>query len=483
MTRILFSNNMILQSSDIKIKKGLDLPLEGAAERRCTDGRGATRYAVKPTDYVGLVPRLLVSEGDRVQRGDALFCDKNDARIRFTSPCDGRVCGVVRGERRQLQAVVVEKTQESPRLFPTDDMDVKEAMLRTGLWTMLRQRPFGTVANPDSHPKAVVVSCFDSAPLAPDYDYMLQGREADFCHGLEALAAAGGCPVHVGFRRQGRQLTVVEQWAHAAPCEVGLHVVEGPHPAGNVGTLIARVCPIDKGDVVWTMGPQEVAMLGLLVRTGEYRPEKYVAVAGPQVADPHYYRVLSGVSVASLTAGQVPHAHYPRLDDTERYPSRYVSGNVLSGTQVEADGFLGGYDSLLTILPEGAYYDFMGWLLPGVRKHSFSRTFVSGFLPARGGRFPFALPDALKPQFDTNLHGGVRPLVFTGNFERVFPFDIYPLQLLKACIVGDMELQEKLGIYEVEPEDFALCEYIDISKTDIQPIIREALEKLRKEGA
>ena len=223
-------------------------------------------------------------------------------------------------------------------------------------------------------------------------------------------------------------------------------------------------------------------MLGLLLRTGEYRPEKYVAVAGPRTADPHYYRVLSGVSVRDLAAGQVPHAHYPRLDDGERCASRYISGNVLSGTQVAADGFLGGYDSLLTILPEGEYYDFMGWLLPGVRKHSFSRTFVSGFLPACAKRLPFALPDMLKPQFDTNLHGGVRPLVFTGNFERVFPFDIYPLQLLKACIIGDMELQENLGIYEVEPEDFALCEYIDISKTDIQPIIREALEKLRKEA-
>ena len=208
--------------------------MEGAAERRCTDARGATLYAVKPTDYVGLVPRLLVAEGDGVRRGDALFCDKNDARIRFTSPCDGRVCGVVRGERRQLQAVVVEKSQEMPLTLPVDNMDVKEAMLRTGLWTMLRQRPFGTVASPDSCPKAVVVSCFDTAPLAPDYDYVLQGREADFCRGLEALAALGGCPVHVGFRQHGHLYHAVEQWAHAAPCQVGLYVVEGPHPAGNV---------------------------------------------------------------------------------------------------------------------------------------------------------------------------------------------------------------------------------------------------------
>lgn len=473
---------MILQSSYIKIKKGLDLPFEGAAERRTTDARGEARYAVKPTDYVGLVPRLLVAEGDMVRRGDALFCDKHDARIRFTAPCDGRVCEVVRGERRQLQAVVVEKTQDLPLVLPLEDMDVKEAMLRTGLWTMLRQRPFGIVANPDSHPKAVVVSCFDSAPLAPDYDFMLQGRETDFCHGLEALAALAGCPIHLCFRPQQGLHTIVEQWARTASCPVGVHVVDGPHPAGNVGTQIARLCPINKGDVVWTMGPQEVAMLGLLVRTGEYRPEKYVAVAGPQAMDPHYYQVFSGVSVSGLLSGQVPQTQSPRLGEEKEMTFRYISGNVLSGTQVAADGFLSGYDSLLTLLPEGDYYDFMGWLLPGVRKHSFSRTFLSGFLPSRSCKCRFRLPDCVKPRFDTNVHGSVRPLVFTGNFERVFPFDIYPLQLLKACIIGDMELQENLGIYEVEPEDFALCEYIDISKTDIQPIIREALEKLRKEA-
>ncbi len=443
----------------IKIREGLDLPMEGKAACRTTDARGVGTYAVKPTDYVGLVPRLLVGEGDCVRRGDALVCDKHDDRIRLTSPVDGVVKAVVRGERRLLQAVVVERDGESA-VRQYDTHDVKEVMLETGLWAMLRQRPFGTIANPDDSPKAVVVSAFDSAPLAPEYDYVLKGREQDFCQGLRAMTTLTKGVVHVCFR-QGQQLAAkVEAMAES---RIVPHYVSGPHPAGNVGTQIARLCPIDKGDRVWTMNPQDVAVLGRLMRTGEYHPERMVAVAGPAARSPQYYHVVAGACVESLVEEQLP----------EEETVRIVSGNVLSGTRIERNGYMCGYDSMLTLLPEGNYYDFMGWLLPGLRKHSFSRTFLSGFMPER---------KVLKPKFDTNRHGDVRPFVFTGNFERVFPFDIYPLQLIKACIVGDMELQEKLGIYEVEPEDFALCEYIDISKTDIQPIIREALEKLRKEG-
>ena len=443
----------------IKIKKGLDLPLEGVAECRTIDARDIDIYAVKPTDYVGLVPRLLVGEGDRVRRGDTLVCDKHDERIRLTSPVDGVVKAVVRGEKRLLQAVVVEHEGE-PADRKYDTHDVKEAMLQTGLWAMLRQRPFGTIANPDDKPKAVVVSAFDSAPLAPDYDYVMQGREEYFCQGLAALASLTDGVLHVCFRKGQRLAQAVQK---TEGTKIVSHFVEGSHPAGNVGTQIARLCPIDKDDRVWTMNVQDVATLGRLMGTGEYHPERVVAVAGPAAHSPQYYQVMVGACVERLIKEQLP----------EEVAVRIVSGNVLSGTRIERDGFVGAYDNMLSLLPEGDYYDFMGWLLPGVRKHSFSRTFLSGFVPERKG---------LKPRFDTNRHGSVRPFVFTGNFERVFPFDIYPLQLIKACIVGDMELQEQLGIYEVEPEDFALCEYIDISKTDIQPIIREALEKLRKEG-
>lgn len=470
----------------IRIKKGLDLPIEGVAEYRVSDARDIATYAVKPTDFVGLVPKLLVAEGDRVSAGDALFCDKNDDRIRFVSPVDGEVQAVVRGEKRKLLAVVVKKASASTSQDkqPVCQDDLKKNMLDSGLWALLRQRPFGTVASPDSNPKAIVVSCFDSAPLAPDYDFAMQGRESDLCEGLEALASLTEGTLFVTSRPGGRLARFVEQHVASKQKNVRVEYFEGPHPAGNVGTQIACLCPINKGETVWTVNVQDVAVIGRWVRTGVYCPERVIAVAGPQTKNPHYYRVIAGACIESIVEDQKLNPDYPAIHASEQGQGRLrvVSGNVLSGSRIAEDGFLGAYDSLLTLLPEGDYYDFMGWLLPGLTKHSFSRTFASGFVPRCMTGIYSMLPEFVKPKFDTNVHGGVRPLVFTGNFERVFPFDIYPLQLLKACIIGDIDLMEKLGIYEVEPEDFALCEYIDPSKTDIQPIIREALEKLRKEA-
>ena len=472
-----------MMSNIINIKKGLDLPISGAAERCITDARHIATYAVKPTDFVGMVPRLLVAEGDSVKAGDALFCDKKDERIRFTSPVDGTVKSVLRGDKRLLLAVVVEKGTDTKTLRDVPTTDVKEAMLQTGLWTMLRQRPFGTVANPDNTPKAIVVSCFDSAPLAPDYDFVMKGYEDDLCHGLDALASLTAGELHVSFRPDQRLAHAVEQMSRSACKNIRIHYIAGPHPAGNVGTQIAQFCPINKGDIVWTMNPQDVAVLGHLMRTGEYRPEKTVAVAGPHIKNPHYYRIVAGACVEGIAQSQTLNPDYPQMVTPQPMAgSRIISGNVLSGTQIAPNGFVGGYDSLISILPEGDYYDFMGWLMPGMRKYSFSRTFWSGFVPSWLHGIFHELPQCLSLKFDTNTHGEVRPLVFTGSFERVFPFDIYPLQLIKACIIGDIELQENLGIYEVEPEDFALCEFIDTSKTDLQPIIRQALEILRKEA-
>ena len=459
----------------ITIRKGLDLPISGAAELRLTDARSITTYAVKPTDFVWLTPRLLVEEGDSVAVGNALFCDKNDERIRFTSPVSGQVKAIVKGEKRRLLEVVVETdfksapTQELPK---TAD-DIKATMLQCGLWTTLRQRPFGTVANPDDKPKAIFVSAFSSAPLAPNYDFVLQGKEEWLKKGLEALTNLTDGKVPICFRpEQGlaKQLSTLNS-------QLSTHYIKGPHPSGNIGTQIAHIDPINKGEVVWTMNIQDVAVLGELVATGVYNPEKVIAVAGPDIKDPHYYHVKAGACLAEITKTQLLTEDNPKAD-------RVISGNILSGTQIATDGFLGAYDDLVSILPEGDYYDFMGWLMPGFKKFSFSRTFLSGFMPKSTFKpLGIKLPRFENLwKFDTNTHGDERPLVFTGNFERVFPFDIYPTQLIKACIIGDIELMENLGIYEVEPEDFALCEFIDTSKTDIQAIIREALEKLRKEA-
>ncbi len=448
-------------SDVITIRKGLDIPIDGVAAQHVIDKLDIRLYAVKPTDFVGLTPKLLVAEGDAIKVGDALFCDKNDERIRFTSPVGGMVKAVVRGEKRKILEVVVEadgKIETSEYFgFSENSEDLKNIMLQCGLWTMLRQRPFGTVANPDDEPKAIFVSAFSSAPLAPDYDFVMQGRKEFFKKGLEALTKLTKGKVHVCFGHEtlGGVMRDIEQLP-TANCQLPTHYVKGPHPAGNIGTQIAHIDPINKGDVVWTMNIQDVAVLGELVSTGVYNPEKIIAVAGPNVANPQYYKVRAGACIK---------------DFGFKENSRIISGNVLSGNKIESDGFIGAYDDLVSAIPEGDYYDFMGWLMPGVKKFSFSRTFLSGFLPK-----------LLRWKFDTNTHGDVRPLVFTGYFEKVFPFDIYPTQLIKACVIGDIELMENLGIYEVEPEDFALCEFIDVSKTDIQAIVREALEKLRKEG-
>lgn len=434
----------------IKIKKGLDIPLDGAAERRIVDARSIERYAVKPPDVVGFTPRLLVAEGDTVKAGQPLVEDKNDPRLTLPSPVSGVVEAIVRGEKRRLMEVVVIS-------HPSQARPASQASLspEAPVWWMIKERPFGTIANPDHKPKGIYVSMRDTNPLAPDIDFALKGREYEFEAGVKALSAYA---------------------------DVHCVKAEGPHPAGNIGTIVATISPLNKGEYIWSVNTQDVANIGRWVTTGEYRPERVISVGGPAAKAPKHYRVLCGASMQRISAVQLMDTGYPTLNAKHTASgTRIVSGSALSGTTIEADGFLGMYDQQLCFIEEGDHYDFMGWLMPGFKKYSFSYTFLSGLLR------PFKALEPLMPikptySFNTNMHGSVRPFLFTGSFERVFPFDIYPLQLIKACIVGDVELQEKLGIYEVEPEDFALCEFIDPSKTEIQTIIREALEVLRKEA-
>ena len=453
----------------IRIKKGLDIPLDGVAEKRVVDARGIGRYAVKPPDMVGFTPRLAVAEGDSVVAGQPLVVDKHEPRWFLPSPVDGIVETIVRGEKRRLEAIIVESgkrkvesdaTQSAPTNLSTfwyavgsaDNFQLSTLETLAPIWWMIKERPFGTIAHPDHKPKGIYISLRDTNPLAPDLTLALKGREHEYAAGIEALKTLG---------------------------EVHEVLAEGPHPAGNIGTIVATLDPINKGEHVWSVNAQDVANIGRWCLTGEYRPERVIAVGGPAAKSPKYYRVLCGACMRRISEVQMMDSNYPSMaSPTSRTSStRIISGSVLNGTAIAADGFLGMYDQQLTFIEEGDRYDFMGWLMPGLRKFSFSKTFLSGFarlLPTT--HYP------LPAEFNTNTHGSVRPFLFTGSFERVFPFDIYPLQLIKACIVGDVELQEKLGIYEVEPEDFALCEFIDPSKTEIQTIIREALEVLRKEA-
>ena len=444
----------------IKIKKGLDIPLGGTPERHIVDARSIERYGVKPPDVVGFTPRLLVAEGDSVSAGQPLVADKNDPRLTLPSPVDGVVEAIVRGEKRKLMEVVVKIENLKLRIENSADdasktLNSQFSILNSPCWWMIKERPFGTIANPDHKPKGIFVSMRDTNPLAPDIDFALKGREHEFEAGVKALS----------------------EYA-----DVHCVKAEGPHPAGNIGTIVAAISPLNKGEYIWSVNAQDVANIGRWVMTGKYRPERVISVGGPAAKAPKHYRVLCGASMQRISAVQLMDINYPTLNaEHPTTGTRIVSGSALSGTTIEADGFLGMYDQQVCFIEEGDRYDFMGWLMPGLKKYSFSYTFLSGLLR------PFKALEPLMPikptySFNTNMHGSVRPFLFTGSFERVFPFDIYPLQLIKACIVGDVELQEKLGIYEVEPEDFALCEFIDPSKTEIQTIIREALEVLRKEA-
>ena len=436
---------------DIKIKKGLDIPLGGIPEREILDLRGVERYAVKPPDVVGFTPRLLVAEGDTVVAGQPLVQDKRDERLFLPSPVNGTVEAIVRGEKRRLLEVVV-ASSPSYSSYSSCSSLTSEAPV----WWMIKERPFGVIANPDHKSKGIFISLRDTNPLAPDIDFALKGREQEFEAGVKALEAFA--PVH---------------------CVKA----EGPHPAGNIGTIVAALDPINKGEYVWSVNAQDVANIGRWCLTGEYRPERVISVGGPAAKCPKYYRVLCGACLQRISEAQLMDAGYPSMASITS-GTRIISGSPLSGTTIADDGFLGMYDQQVCFIEEGDKYDFMGWLMPGLKKFSFSKTFLSGFMGVMGKMGLMGLMGDLKPSynFNTNVHGSVRPFLFTGSFERVFPFDIYPLQLIKACIVGDVELQEKLGIYEVEPEDFALCEFIDPSKTEIQTIIREALEVLRKEA-
>lgn len=451
-------------SEVIKIRKGLDINLVGEADKVIASRLDIERYALKPTDFVGLNPRLLVAEGDTVQAGTPLFCDKADEKILFTSPVSGTVEAITRGERRAVTHVVVKRDDNgtfvdfgAPDPLQLTRQQVADKLLAAGAWPYLRQRPFGTVANPQQSPKAIVISAFDTAPLAPDNDLLLHGRGADFQAGLNALTRLTDGPVHLNLNPKMNLSGVFRNSKN-----VKISYFSGKHPAGNIGTQISRLCPINKGETVWFVGPQDVATIGNLFNTGHYNPQKLIAFAGQGVDSPCYFHVLSGACIEPLAGEKV------KSDNM-----RFISGNVLTGSSIGRSGYLGFYDNLVSVIPEGDDYEFMGWLAPGLKKLSFSHTFLSGLLNS--------LNIKKKYKVNTNLHGGRRALVQTGKFEQVFPFDIYPTQLLKACIVGDIEQMEALGIYEVEPEDFALCEFIDVSKTDIQRIIRDSLETLRKE--
>ncbi len=447
-------------SEIIRFKKGLNIKLKGAAEKILIPGTPAGRYAVKPIDFPGLVPKLLVKPGDEVKAGSSLFFDKNAAEIKFASPVSGKVVDVVRGERRRILEVIIEEQGREYVNFGAAKPDslsaeeIKARLLDSGLWPVIRQRPYHIVAIPGQEPKSIFISGFDTSPLAPDYDFVMHNSDMkEFQLGIDVLGRLTNGKVNLVL-----DATNISGSVMRGVNGVVTHYVKGPHPAGNVGVQIHHIDPVNKGEVVWYVNLQDVSAIGRLFSEGVYRHDRIIALAGSEVLKPSYHRIRSGASISSTITGNI------RPGDV-----RYISGNVLTGTTVTDKGFLGFYDNMITVIPEGKYHEFFGWISPGFSKFSFTRAFGSSILP----RKEYVL--------DTNMHGGERAFVLTGMYEKVLPMDIYPMQLLKSILVNDIDMMENLGIYEVAEEDFALCEYICPSKIEIQALIRKGLDLMIRE--
>ena len=449
-------------SKIIKLRKGLDINLQGKAAESLVEVPMAGEYAVSPLDFEGVIPKLLVKAGDKVKAGTPLFFDKKDSRVLFTSPVSGTVSAVNRGEKRKVLNVTVaaDATQEY-ETFPTLDLrkanrsEVIEVLLKSGLWTMIRQRPYGIIANPDDAPKSIFVSAFDSAPLAPDMNFVLRGEKDAVQKGLEVLGKLTDGKVHLSMRAKA-------EGDMASMKGVELHSFEGKHPVGNVGVQIHHIDPIAKGDIVWTAGIQDVAAIGRLFLGGKVDLHKTVALTGSEAAEPKYYRIVSGAPVASVVSGNIkPQAEGDKV--------RIISGNVLTGKKVGKSDFITADANQITLIPEGDKYELLGWAAPRFGKFSVSRSYFSWLCPRKEYRL------------DTNLNGGVRPFVVTGLFEEYLPMDIYPMYLFKAIMANDIDKMENLGIYEIVEEDVALCEFVDPSKTELQQLVRDGINLMIKE--
>ncbi len=450
-------------SNIITLRKGLDIRLQGKPEATATAAPQAALYAVSPLDFEGVTPKLLVRAGDRVKAGTPLFFSKNDERVLFTSPVSGEVADIVRGEKRKVLAVTVkpdaaQSYEEFACLDPASASreEIVGVLLRSGLWPLIVQRPYGIIADPSQTPKAIFVSAFDSAPLAPDYNFVLREERQHLQKGIDVLRRLTDGKVHLslldGAKGEMPSLAGVE-----------LHTFRGKHPAGNVGVQIHHIDPINKGETVWTVNIQDLAIIGRLFQTGHADMTRTIAVAGSEVEHPAYVRTIAGARVDSLLSGNLkPQKEGDRV--------RIISGNVLTGTKTSQEGFLGYYANQLTVIPEGDKYELLGWAMPRLGKFSVSRAYFSWLCPKKAYKL------------DTNLNGGERPFVVTGLYEKYLPMDIYPMYLLKACLAGDIDKMENLGIYEVVEEDFALCEFVDPSKIAIQQIIRDGINLMIREA-
>ena len=452
-------------SQTFVLKKGLNIPIEGEAELRVSKTIAPGIVAVQPTDFKGFLPRLLVKEGDPVLCGSPVLADKKNADILLTSPVSGTVKEIVRGEKRKLLAVLIESDGKRQCVdFGVKDAatldagQVRQALLESGLWPWLVQRPYGILADPDARPRDIFVSTFSTAPLAADSTFCFGSEIAAIQAGVCALSKLTDGKVYVGLDGNG-----LSAFAGLKHCE--LNSFRGPHPTGNVGVQISHIAPIRKEDTVWTVSLAGLAAIGKLFTTGKYDVRRKVAVTGPMAIQPSYVDTLPGTPMKDLAAF---------FGNTPAEQLRIVSGDALSGKTVGAAGYLGFFDNQVTVLREGTTPELLGWINP-IRAHQFS---------ADRSYFSWLMPKSRKYAMDTNLHGGARAFLMNdGYYGRVLPMDLFPVFLAKACLAGDIEKMEKFGIYEVLPEDLATCEFVDPSKNNIQAMIEQGIDLMLKEMA
>ena len=446
-------------SKDIRIKKGLDIKLVGEAEQITTNIPTKGLFALKPEDFHGIIPKLIAKEGAEVKAGDSLFYSKSDERILFSSPVSGKVTEIVRGAKRKILTIkILADAKQKFKNYGKKEVDnmsaeeIKDHLLNTGCWPFIKQRPYDIIANPNRLPKSIFVSAYASSPLAAAYEYTLADKDEELKTAFAAISKLTKGKVHVSVGDQSKL-----PFGNNKNIEV--HKVSGPHPVGNVSTQILQIDPLNKGEVVWVISPQDLVVIGELFLTGKFNLTRTVALTGSQFEKPSYVSVVAGASISSIVDKNL------KTNNT-----RIISGNVLTGTQVSEDGFLRFYDNQITAIPEGDDYEFFGWNKPIFNKIS----------PSRALTFSWLTPNK-KYDLNTNTNGEHRAFVVTGSYENVFPLDVYPLQFLKACLYKDLDEMENLGGYEVAPEDFALTEFICVSKQPHQKIVREGLDLMKEE--
>ncbi|HMC00653.1 MAG TPA: Na(+)-translocating NADH-quinone reductase subunit A [Flavobacteriaceae bacterium] len=448
-------------SNDIKIKKGLDINLKGQAEKTTENAIISNYYTIRPEDFHSITPKLILKEGNKVKAGEPVFYNKQNELMKFVSPISGEIIEISRGAKRKILGIKIHASKEQDYvdngkldINSSNAETIKSHLLASGCWPFIKQRPYDVIANPNKAPKAIFISGYSSAPLAADYDYVLKGKEAELQVAITALGKLTEGKVHVS-------VGVNSNSPLAGLTGITLHKVSGPHPSGNVGTQINKIDPINKGEIVWTINPQDLVIIGELLLTGKFNAERTVAMVGSSIKKPRYLKTKIGSEISTMV-----YDHGIEKDANVRI----ISGNVLSGKHIQPDGFLDYYSNTITVIPEGDDYDFFGWNKPIFNKLSTSRALTFSWLNPKK-----------KYDLNTNTNGEHRAFVVTGNYEEVFPLDIYPLQILKACMYMDLDEMEALGMYEVAPEDFALTEFVCVSKQPHQKIIREGLDLMLKE--